>query len=75
MQWQPIETAPKDGTCILGVWVYTEDYSLVKWGRRGWEGYCDGEKSKPAQGSCFKDLHEPYLTHWMPLPEPPKETL
>ena len=79
MKWQPIETAPKDGTVII----------LSKYGKvyAGWfnedddvewhfiddtqfilTGCCDKEK---------KDLIEPngWLTTpkiWMPLPEAPK---
>lgn len=65
-EWQPIETAPKDGTEILGVQqrrpTYPEEppeywYFLVKW-----------------RGKFFED-HEGFgsgVTHWMPRPEPPK---
>lgn len=66
MEWQPIETAPKDGTfvllftacgCIEGFWSYGE-----------WE-----------QSVCAAsyDMAHAYIecrpTHWMPLPPPPKD--
>lgn len=64
-KWQPIETAPKDGTEILG-WVYGERWAVCKYHKNsmfkvegfatyGWDdGY---EWADP--------------THWMPLPDPP----
>lgn len=59
--WQPIETAPRDGTWLLltgeghvgaGLWLFGEWRDL---GDIGWGG-----------------MTEPTITHWMPLPEPPQ---
>ena len=60
-EWQPIETAPRDGKHILA---YTHDDQIkeVWWqkdfldGLEYWQDDWDGE---------------PMPTHWMPLPEPP----
>jgi len=68
--WQPIETAPKDGTNVLLLDVhgnyriggYQLNYQNRKWGT-GWEG-CDWD---------FKIDFDPQPTHWMPLPPPPTE--
>lgn len=76
--WQPIETAPKDGTEMLiavngsvdiGNWQEekpdsTESGVVVDPGLpAGWYGYL---------GLCPWDKPQP--THWMPLPAPPKAT-
>jgi len=58
MEWQPIETAPKDGTHIIVMpYFYVEDLQVSwfildedRWANWNWSV-------------------EP--THWMPLPEPP----
>jgi hypothetical protein len=72
MTWQPIETAPRDGTIILGVMAGNHPETgkpfvpaVVSWDEEfGWlEGYEDLEEYKP---------HDWPLTHWMPLPEPPQ---
>lgn len=70
--WQPIETAPRDGTDIL-VWD-GERRTMTLWGKVShvpifgfldvWG--CDAEDI---------DLMDPQPTHWMPLPDPPAETL
>jgi len=62
-EWQPIETAPKDGTrlCITGFcelrqsWIFKQDY----W-RQYHKGFGEGFGT-----SEFKP------TRWMPLPNPP----
>ena len=58
--WQPISTAPKDGTRILAHWLYHGDfaYEVVAW----------DEDSKEWFAMSF-GLQPP--THWMPLPEAP----
>ena len=62
--WQPIETAPKDGTNILAI--ETETIKIVFW--------YSGLKEWGSQQDWFDDgKWEP--THWMPLPKPPKEDL
>ena len=60
--WRPIATAPKDGTPILGWWgteCIIVDWCVVV---ERWGSTHDGE-----------DMFEPEPTHWMPLPEGPKE--
>ncbi len=65
-EWQPIETAPKDGSVIL------------LWGRY-WSD-SQGWFPAPLQGQWNRDRWEAVWrysfgvrpTHWMPLPEPPK---
>jgi hypothetical protein len=73
MEWQPIETAPKDGTKILicgGTYgcefspfefynaQNNDDPLIVIW--------CCNRKE-----FCEGDFHY-HPTHWMPLPPPPK---
>jgi hypothetical protein len=62
-QWQPIETAPKDGTVILASLPGSDVPHSVRWHnmKRGWclswDGWKLGEYSQP--------------THWQPLPPEP----
>lgn len=68
MTWQPIETAPKDGTCILlhRRWPngWNERISAF-WDAGGWVVAGGEEWELPETEVSF--------TAWMPLPEPPKE--
>ena len=67
MEWQPIETAPKDGTTIL---IYSAVplpfVTDVQW-HNGYfclfDPYADEHNQPIVVG----------ITHWMPLPPPPKE--
>lgn len=65
-KWQPIETAPKDGTCIL---CFTPDYlshgfsdasgiDVLWWDAGAWQYNAEPVAFQP--------------THWRPLPEPPR---
>lgn len=87
MQWQPIETAPKDGTSIL-------IFTTGKFWRDGWSDE-DGWRHKNEKphvleafwskkwynhdiggwmpANCDEEYGQLYeATHWMPMPEPPK---
>lgn len=74
--WQQIDTAPKDGTRIdlwLTVTASPRSFGISDawrvidcywhWTKEGWYHLHEGEE---------KELYGPYVTHWMPLPEPPQ---
>ena len=70
MDWQPIETAPRDGTLIL---VCTRGYQRI----RSMMTTFWSEASAKRFGAKFGWYHEGdgaiTPTHWMPLPAPPKD--
>jgi len=60
LRWQPIETAPKDGTEIIGSWqCLNKTWDMNKL------CFVDGAWLDHYQDCQFNP------THWMPLPEPP----
>lgn len=62
MDWQPIETAPKDGVPVLtytGDMYETEAYVVMWWSGGVWR--------------CLFDKGPFCPEHWMPLPEPPSD--
>lgn len=66
MDWQPIETAPKDGTSVLlwdGEFQFTGEWMVEAIdGSHWWIATLHGQK----QVAC-----DPQPTHWHPLPPPP----
>lgn len=64
-EWQPIETAPRDGTRVILAWdgvrvgYFLDNSASIK----PWSGW-----KVPSMETWPKG--QP--THWMPLPEPPK---
>jgi hypothetical protein len=56
--WQPIATAPRDGT-VVDLW-HKDGFRLT-------DNWWDSEDG--VWVSMFDDSD---LTHWMPIPEPPK---
>lgn len=81
MQWQPIETAPRDGTAVL---VMRDNWPGSPTGRalecNGHNTYVaefwQGEGGGDGEWMCYTDMvQEPECpivpTHWMPLPPPP----
>ena len=72
MEWQPIETAPRDGTTIL-VW-QKGSVEFARWNTGPWNKmprpFWDGTLAA-LWGKMTARNHPP--THWMPLPPPPAE--
>ena len=77
--WQPIETAPKDGDVVL---LYKPDERMVGeyiivgyWGEWPGVGECwiavDGKQL--GYRSQITGTDQGYPTHWQPLPEPPED--
>lgn len=60
MSWQPIETAPKDGSHIIGWSALAKDMAMVQCVGGRWRFYPDGQNLIPNE-----------LTLWQPLPAPP----
>jgi hypothetical protein len=65
--WQPIETAPKDGTKILGYDPLAEDCVVIRW-----TGFGDFSEEAVCWRIQWSGQENPDCTHWIPLPEPPK---
>ena len=65
LEWQPIETAPKDAVNILAVDARTCYEPMVV----QWDKYENSDYSW--LGSEGYKYHKDVFTHWMPLPEPP----
>lgn len=66
-KWQPIETAPRDGTRILGGYASTFgdiQSEIVHWFKHSYkqEAFYTDAKTTPY-----------WVTHWMPLPAPLKD--
>lgn len=64
MEWQPIETAPRDVRVLIRFRCgHVEDATIHPCSDDGGWIYClfDGEQ-----------LMDTHPTHWMPLPNPPK---
>ena len=61
-EWQPIETAPKDDTIILVVWLNRVQMAWWNESFHQWQEYPDGDFA----------IDDDELTHWMKLPELPK---
>ena len=67
-EWQPIETAPKNGESVL--LYYGQEYCIMEGGcfkrERGYR------KNVYYQWVAAIDMGELGPTHWMPLPKPPQ---
>ncbi len=68
-EWQPIETAPRDGTAVL-LWLQDEGFSV----KGAWMPV---HGNNPMWWIREMDISQSddgfhLITHWMPLPDAPK---
>ncbi len=70
-EWQPIETAPKDGT-LIEIREKSGRVQIAQWGEPGynepnwWVQLTQG-------GFSMNEYPTTNVTHWRPLPAPPKD--
>jgi len=82
--WMTIDTAPQDGTEIIGVFV--KDYGFqekptvygpwtIAWYGKKWCSSWDGMRVIDREDYSGTDYKEPDMdpTHWQPMPTPPTE--
>ena len=71
-EWQTIETAPKDGTHVIG---WFPEFGKAGKARQTAPSYAENVYWNGVEWSWVQDgdtpIHQP--THWMPLPAPPSE--
>lgn len=63
MEWQPIETAPRDGRKLLGYDPTILGHCIAYWYRMGWHAEAESQ-----DGMGYDNIP---LTHWQPLTLPP----
>ena len=72
--WQPIESAPKDFVTTVDLWNGERNADCI-WGRSTYgRVYCWIRETGYDSDGPVWDALRPSPTHWMPLPEPPKES-
>ena len=78
MDWQPIETAPKDGSIIIltdGKTVEVGCWSLDLHGKEYPWSFVDDYRAQDIRsdgvGVSVNGWEETAVTHWMHLPKPP----
>lgn len=64
--WQPISTAPRDGTNVL-LWADGEYFLVGHWSGQNEFWVC------PGAVSCVWNDGQHGPTHWLPIPPPPTE--
>jgi hypothetical protein len=72
MNWQPINTAPRDGSFVL-MW-NGADMRVLNWPKGCGLGIWHKNVSGGWSGSSNKSYYF-CPTHWMELPEPPKDNV
>lgn len=66
-EWQPIETAPKDGRVVLALPVYGAHTGTFL----HWDAWSDDMSGDHQEENIYSGWRIADATHWMPLPTPP----
>lgn len=66
MKWQPIDTAPKDGTRVILFYGGRDKSDEGQIYTASWCPYFNGWEA-----DCIDGFYGATPTHWQPLPEPP----
>lgn len=69
--WQPIETAPKDGTAVLACARHALTPFVARWREHGLDRDDDELGWLTLSGVRVTSVYGAPMTHWMPLPELP----
>ncbi len=75
--WQPIDTAPKDGTRIIVIGDY-DDWCEARWNAKdkcwepSWQGSHGVIEWQGDLSTSYKEVSSEAITHWLPIPTPPK---
>ena len=76
-EWQPIETAPKDGASFLAWFADEERVDWCHWQAARYPGMPEGRDMPEGWRDGFITVYaadDPRgPSHWMPIPAPPKE--
>ena len=73
MNWQPIETAPKDGVNVLLSERYNDTPCVGFWRTNPGEWVANVSNYTTRWDSrVVSDISSALVTHWMPLPKPPE---
>lgn len=71
-EWQPIETAPRDGTKIL-VFTIHGDIELTEYYEQWHDEYepVENDLFRKVRKKAYEGWNSNAFEYWMPLPEPP----
>lgn len=70
--WQPIETAPRDGTEVLICWADIPQMAVAQWDQDYAEmDFAEGVGWRDGSDYGCGGMIGAMPTHWMPLPPPP----
>jgi hypothetical protein len=78
IEWQPIETAPRDGTSVILAVTGGKNGPVVgearwweEWEEHGGDWYWAGNTPGDYHGGPISEINFGTPSHWMPMPEPP----